>query len=149
VVVPAVGDDPFANGWEAAADGWIEPSQRAVYPPAEMRRQSERADGCPPLGDDSVLSRPDRDTPGRDNVRPGLHVLGDQDAGYSVVWWDPRVLTLDVEPQFGIPRQDLIEDAGPEVVERDRQTYRLWQQSREAVREMGARPSFAVQTVTE
>ncbi len=45
LVVPAVGDDPFANNWEAAADGWIEPVQRAVYPAAERRRAPEPAPG--------------------------------------------------------------------------------------------------------
>jgi ATP-dependent exoDNAse (exonuclease V) beta subunit len=149
LVVPAIGDDPFASGWEAAPDGWIEPVQRALYPLPQTRRASEPADGCPPLGEDSVLNRPDRDAPDRDNVRPGLHVLGGSGGGYSVVWWDPRVLTLDVEPQFGIPRQDLIEDPGPEVLAIDRLSYRQWEESREETRERGSRPSFAVQTVTE
>src|SRR5437899_2499283 len=115
LVVPAVGDDPFANGWAAAADGWIEPVQRAIYPPAETRRGSKPARACPTFGEDSVLQRPDRETPGKDNVQPGLHVLGPGDSenevrDYSVVWWDPRVLKLDAQPITGIPRQDLIED---------------------------------------
>ncbi len=150
-MVPALGDDPFANNWEAAAESWIEPVQRAVYPPADRRRAPEPAPGCPPLGEDSVRERPDRDTPGRDNVRPGLHALGAAGDGgrYSVVWWDPRALTLGVQPQFGIRRQDLIEDPGPEVLEKDRRSYEEWQRAREAALEDGARPSFAVLTVTE
>jgi ATP-dependent exoDNAse (exonuclease V) beta subunit len=149
LVVPAIGDDPFAGGWEAAPEGWIEPVQRALYPPSETRRASEPADGCPPFGQDSVLNRTDRDVPDQANVTPGLHLLGGPAAGYSVVWWDPHVLALDVEPQFGIPRQDLIEDPGPEVLAIDRLSYRQWQESREDTRERGSRPSFAVQTVTE
>ncbi len=150
LVVPAVGDDPFASGWEAAPDAWIAPVQVAVYPAPERRRAPRPAPGCPPLGEDSVLERPDRETPGRDNVQPGLHLLGPSgDAGYPVVWWDPRALTLGVRPVFGIRRQDLIEDPGPEVLDADRRRYQEWQRARETALERGARPSFAVQTVTE
>jgi ATP-dependent exoDNAse (exonuclease V) beta subunit len=66
-----------------------------------------------------------------------------------VVWWDPRALTLDVQPQFGIRRQDLIEDPGPDVLEADRRSYQDWQRARAVALERGAQPSFAVQTVTE
>jgi ATP-dependent exoDNAse (exonuclease V) beta subunit len=150
LVVPAVGDDPFATGWEAAPDGWIEPLQRAVYPEAARRRAPRPAPACPPLGEDSVLERPDRETPGPDNVQPGLHVLAASgDGQYPVVWWDPRALTLDVEPRFGIRHQGLIEDAGPDVLDADLRAYRQWEQAREAAREQGAQPSVAVRTVTE
>ena len=150
LVVPAIGDDPFANNWDAAPDSWIEPVQRAVYPAADRRRAPQPAPACPPFGEDSVLERPDRETPGRDNVQPGLHVLGGSNDGqYPVVWWDPRVLTLGVQPVYGIRRQDLIEDPGREVLAADLRDYQAWQQAREAAREQGAQPSFAVQTVTE
>ena len=39
LVVPAVGDDPFASNWESAAGGWLEPVQRAVYPEGGRRRE--------------------------------------------------------------------------------------------------------------
>lgn len=150
LVVPAVGDDPFANNWESAPEGWIAPIQQAVYPSAERRRAAERAPACPPFGEDSVLQRPDREAPGRDNVQPGLHELGGAgDDPYPVVWWDPRALTLDVRPMFGLRRQDLIEEAGLDVLEADRRSYQEWQRTREATRERGARPTFTVQTVTE
>jgi ATP-dependent exoDNAse (exonuclease V) beta subunit len=150
LVVPAVGDDPFANKWEAAPESWIAPVQQAVYPRAERRRDPAPAPACPDFGEDSVLDRPDSDVPGRDNVRPGLHVLGDAgDGQYPVVWWDPHSLTLGVEPTFGVRRQDLIEDAGPGVVEEGRRSYQAWQRAREVAREEGARPTFAVRTVTE
>jgi ATP-dependent exoDNAse (exonuclease V) beta subunit len=149
LVVPAIGDDPFASGWEAAADGWIEPVQRAVYPAAERRRAAGPAPGCPALGEDSVLERPDRDTPGRDNVRPGLHLhAGSGDGEYAVVWWDPRVLELDVRPRSGIRRQDLIEDPGREVLDAELRRYAEWQRARAAALEQGARPGLAVRTVT-
>jgi ATP-dependent exoDNAse (exonuclease V) beta subunit len=161
LVVPALGDDPFAGGWDGAAESWIEPVQRAVYPPPDRRRTSAASPGCPPFGEDSVLERSDGQAAGGDNVRPGLHVLGGaqdraraaepaRDAGdrYPVVWWDPRALPLGVPPRFGIRRQDLIEDPGPDVREADRLAYDEWQRSREAAVEQGARPSFAVETVT-
>src|SRR5262249_19057983 len=61
LVVPAIGDDPFQAGWEGAIEGWVVPIHGAVYPPAERRRTSQDAPGCPAFGEDSVLERPDRD----------------------------------------------------------------------------------------
>ena len=149
LVVPAVGDDPFVAGWEAASDGWISPVHAAVYPPAERRRVSTAAPSCPTFGEDSVLERPDRDTPGRDNVRPGLHAFGDADQRYDVVWWDPRRLTLDVQRVYGLRREDLIQDPGREIVEADRRRYDQWLAARQAAQERGARPSLRIRTVTE
>ena len=149
LVVPAVGDDPFASHWESAPEGWIAPVQQAVYPPPARRRAPERAPACPPFGEDTVLQRPDRDTPGRDNVQPGLHVLAAaHDDPYPVVWWDPRALTLDVRPLFGLRRQDLIEEPGIDVLTADRESYQAWQRTRDATRERGARPTLTVHTVT-
>src|SRR5262249_27510175 len=131
------------------------PVQRAVYPAPEARRASLQAPACPTFGEDSVPGRYDSDTPGRDNVRPGLHMLrasGDSrnpPAEFPVVWGDPRALTLDVRPAVGIPRQDLIEDPGPEVLEADRRRYAEWQRARQAAREAGERSSVVVKTVTE
>ncbi|HMH53009.1 MAG TPA: UvrD-helicase domain-containing protein [Candidatus Acidoferrum sp.] len=149
LVVPAVGDDPSVAGWEAASDGWVSPVHAAVYPPAERRRASTDAPGCPSFGEDSVLERPDRDTPGRDNVRPGLHSFGDADARYDVAWWDPRRLVLDVQRVYGLRREDLIQDPGREIVEADRRRYDEWLASRQDAQERGARPSLRVRTVTD
>ena len=145
LVVPAVGDDPFHAGWDGASDGWISPVHAAVYPPAERRRASQPAPGCPELGEDSVLERPDRETPGGDNVRPGLHGFGD----YGVVWWDPRRLPLDAQPLYGLRREDLIVDAGREVVDADRKRYDDWLEARRVAQETGARPSVRVRAITE
>ena len=145
LVVPALGDDPFAGGWDGANDGWVSPVHAAVYPPGERRRDSGEAPGCPAFGEDSVLERPDRDTPGRDNVRPGRHTLGD----HEVAWWDPRRLALDVQRVYGLRREDLIQDPGREIVEADRRRYDEWLAARAAAQEGGARPTLRVQTVTE
>jgi ATP-dependent exoDNAse (exonuclease V) beta subunit len=149
LVVPAVGDDPFAAEWEAATDGWISPVHAGIYPEAEARRTAREAPGCPGFGEDSVLERPDRETPGRDNVRPGLHAFAGDGSRYDVVWWDPRCLTLDVQPVYGLRREDLIQDPGREVVEADRRRYDEWLAGRQAALELGGRPSLRVRTVTE
>jgi ATP-dependent exoDNAse (exonuclease V) beta subunit len=111
----------------------------------ERRRGSREAPGCPAFGDDSVLERRDRDTPGSDNVRPGLHAFGD----YHVAWWDPRVLTLDVQRVYGLRREDLILDPGRETVEADRARYDDWLAARQTALETGARPSLRVGVITE
>jgi ATP-dependent exoDNAse (exonuclease V) beta subunit len=149
LVVPAVGDDPRTAGWAAADDAWVGPIQRAVYPAAADRRASAVAPGCPAFGEDSVLVRPDRDAPGADNVRPGLHALGSGDDRYDVVWWDPGRLALDVQPLFGLRRREVLEDAGRAVVEADRQRHDEWQQARRATLARGARPSISLELVTE
>jgi ATP-dependent exoDNAse (exonuclease V) beta subunit len=120
-----------------------------VYPTAPRRRASTDAPGCPSFGEDSVLERPDRDAPGRDNVRPGLHTFGEGDQRYEVVWWDPRRLTLDVQRIYGLRREDLVQDPGREIVEADRRRYDEWLAARRAAREQGARPSLRVCTVTD
>jgi ATP-dependent exoDNAse (exonuclease V) beta subunit len=145
LVVPAVGDDPFQAGWDGASDGWICPLHDAIYPAADRRRESQDGPGCPAFGEDSVIERPDRDTPGRDNVRPGLHAFGD----YDVAWWDPRVLRLDVQRVYGLRREDLILEPGREIVEADRRRHEDWLAARRAAQETGARPSLRLQVVTE
>jgi len=145
LVVPAVGDDPFVAGWDGATDGWISPVHAAIYPPAERRRAADAAPGCPAFGEDSVLDRTDRDTPGRDNVRPGLHAFDD----YDVVWWDPRALALDVRRVYGLRREDLIVEPGRDVVDADRKRYDDWLAARTEAQDAGARPSLRVRVATE
>jgi ATP-dependent helicase/nuclease subunit A len=153
LVVPAVGDDPFLARWEAASDGWVAAVHAAIYPPAERRRapQQRPGPGCPAFGEDSVLERPDRDTPGRDNVQPGLHAFGNGGPGssYGVAWWDPRCLALDLQRVYGLRREDLIQDPGRETVDLDRKRYDEWLAVRQAARELGTRPSLRVRAVTD
>jgi len=145
LVVPAVGDDPFVNGWDGVVDGWIAPVHAAVYPPAETRRIPGAATGCPAFGEDSVLERADGSPPGTDNVRPGRHVVGDHD----VVWWDPRCLALDVTRVYGLRNEDLIKEPDRAVVDADRRAYDDWVAARRSAQESGARPSLRVRPVTE
>jgi len=145
LVVPAVGDDPFVAGWDAAPEGWIAPVHAAVYPSAERRRTPSAAIGCPPFGEDSVLQRSDGDAPGNDNVRPGRHVFAD----YDVTWWDPRCLQLDVIRVYGLRREDLIQEPDRTMVDADRRAYDDWMARRRDAQDAGARPSLRVRPVTE
>ena len=72
LVVPAVGDVPFQ-------DGWLAPLDDAIYPPLSDRRDPATAPTCPPFGRDSVVDRPDGDPAGSDNVAPGLYRFVDAD----------------------------------------------------------------------
>jgi ATP-dependent exoDNAse (exonuclease V) beta subunit len=146
LVVPAVGDEE--------REGWIEPMNRAIYPPMETRRHQVPAPGCPPFrSKDSVLIRPNGDPATVNTVCPGLHVgmVGRSGPpGPSVVWWDPRDLKLGAESPLGIRRSELIvKDVAPQIVEAALTNYRAWHEGREAAVAAGSRPSIAAQTVTE
>ncbi len=138
LVVPAVGDAPFA-------DGWVSCLNDALYPDAAGRRAPAVAPGCPPFGADSVLERPPEMDFEADPVRPGLHARD----GYGVAWWDPRALALGAVPRFGIRQEELLDkDAPPALVEARLDAYRTWAASRAAARAAGAEPSRRVATVT-
>ena len=49
LVAPVCGDEPI--------EGWLDVLNPALYPPEDSRRNSDRADGCPSFGEDSVLER--------------------------------------------------------------------------------------------
>ncbi len=140
LVVPTLGDEP----WEG---GWFSPLNRALYPPMASRRTAGRGPKCPAFkSQDSVLQRPNDETAGAANVRPGLHVFPD----YAVVWWDPRALTLDQKPTFGVRREDLIvKDVPRNVIADGRTRYDAWHLSRADARSRGAVPSLVLTTVGE
>ena len=172
LVVPAVGDGPQQGGWTS-------PLHDAVYPPGGRRRDAETAPGCPAFGRDSVVDRPDGDPSGPETVVPGLHTFEAADPAaetdprgnvvafpgadvpavhggppsatqYSVVWWDPRTLGLDVEASFGIRQEELLSKETPEhVIEADLDRYRRWRARRDEAVERGAIPSLVVRTATE
>src|SRR5262249_15501958 len=132
-----------------ASDGWTSPVHAAIYPPAEQRRASHAAPACPEFGEDSVLSRPDRDTPGRDNVKPAGPGFGLSEHDYDVVGWDPGSLTLDVRRVYGLRREDLIVEPDRAIVDAGRTRYDDWLAARQAALDAGARPSLRVTAVTE
>ena len=140
LVVPAVGDEE--------REGWIEPLNRGIYPPMEVRRQQTAAPGCPAFKTkDSVLMRPNGDPASSNTVCPGLHAF---DSGHSVVWWDPRDLKLDAEPPLGIRRSELIvKDVAPQIVAAGLSTYTTWREGVDRAVADGSRPSISAQTVTQ
>ncbi|HWP56659.1 MAG TPA: UvrD-helicase domain-containing protein [Candidatus Acidoferrales bacterium] len=145
LVVPAVGD--------GERDGWIQPLNRAVYPPLAARRKQTQAPGCPRFkSKDSVLVRPGATAPGASTVCPGLHAVKAGSCGpeFSVVWWDPSLLKLGAEAPLGVRRPELIvRDVAPEVVEAGLAAYNSWRQRRDGAVAAGSRSSVAVRTVTQ
>jgi ATP-dependent exoDNAse (exonuclease V) beta subunit len=140
LVIPAVGDEE--------REGWIEPMNRAIYPPLENRRHQVSAPGCPEFpSKDSVLLRPNGDPALTSTVSPGLHMIGSHQ---GAVWWDPHVLKLEAETPVGIRRSELIvRDVGPGIVQAGLTEYRAWRTRRDAATAAGARPSVAAHTVTQ
>ena len=75
---------------------------------------------------------------------------GEPAAGYSVVWWDPNALELDVEARFGIRQAELLsKDVPRDVVDEDLERYRAWRRRRDDTVAEAAVPSVEVVTVTE
>ena len=146
LVVPAVGDGPFQ-------DGWLGPLDDAIYPPIVSRRDPSAGPACPPFGLDSVVDRPDGDPARPDTVAPGMYWFAGGEAngrakvlpfqantpgsgpgsptsdslpvvaqtpisGYPVVWWDPNspTLHLGIEARFGIRQAELLSKDAPASV---------------------------------
>jgi len=106
LVVPAVGDEPFKNGWVASLN-------KALYPPKGAYRQAIAASCCPAFGDVSVLSRPVQDDGTLErSVKPGLHTP--DGCAHSVVWWDPALFDFRVEGSFGLRQVGILGD-GPKA----------------------------------
>ena len=143
LVVPAVGDESYDGGW-------VSPLNAALYPPAAQRRSPAPAPACPAFKRDSVLERPDGGIAPASSVSPGLHRMGGDDAAHEIVWWDPGALQLDVEPPFGLRRQELIaRDVPPHVVEQGTARHEAWEAERRAAVARGRAPLIAVSTMTE
>jgi ATP-dependent exoDNAse (exonuclease V) beta subunit len=135
LVVPTVGDEE--------RDGWVSPLNKALYPPRERFRRSERApDCCPPFGEASVLARPD-DYFGQEesSVKPGT--IRPREGSHTVVWWDPAALKLDVAGNFGLRQEEILSEAGPDE---GLPRYREWQEARAARIAQGARMEFELIT---
>ena len=152
LVVPTVGDDP-RRSWSSVENWWVRPLYDALYPSAENRQKPGTASLCPKFGQDSVLVRPpDFVGDEADTVWPGEHSFAapdKKDAEYSVVWWDPRALALDVPQRFGIREEELLkEPEDPEVQRQDLRAYESWRKAWKDVRENASAPSVTFRTVT-
>ncbi len=136
LVVSALGDQRYDDGWLAALDPVMRPADGT---PPEPRAPA----GCPEFGGDTVVSRPVDMLP---PVVPGLHEVG----GHRVVWWDPSRLSLKVQESVGLSQQKLLaaDEAGMRSEEGVR-AHVAWQAERSRVRESGGVPSVRVVTATE
>jgi ATP-dependent exoDNAse (exonuclease V) beta subunit len=146
LVVPAVGDEPYG-------EGWVSPLNAAIYPEEKGRRQQKAASGCPAFqSKDSVLFRPNGDPASRSTVCPGAHTIGASSDTHDVVWWspEPAVLTLGAQALFGLRRDDLIvKDVAPDIIRGGLQAYESWKAARAADRDAAGRPTIDVMTATE
>ena len=143
LVIPAVGDGPYT-------EGWVAPLNAAIYPPDDARRTQARAEGCPSFASkDSVLVRPDGDPASRLTVCPGQHDFTSAEGPYSVVWWspEPAALALGAQAPFGLRRDDLIvKDVSPQVLRRHLDSYQTWKTGREDA--IGAAQQMSIEIVT-
>ena len=139
LVVPAVGDEPL--------EGWLAPLNKALYPPLGRARRSAAAPGCPNLGEDTTLVRPPEFARAPETaVKPGLHQFSD----YGVVWWDPRLLRLDVEGTFGLRQEEILaEDEGGAAASGGTRRYEEWKARSARLVEQGSRPQFELFLATQ
>ena len=147
LVIPGVGDQPYA-------DGWISALNKAIYPREDVRRQYTAGRGCPLFKSrDTVLSRPEGDPASFLTVCPGEHRIAvDHAAAHeemTVVWWAPDVLSLGAQASFGLRRDDLIvKDVPARVLRAQLDAYEAWKDRRRLAIESGRRPALDVVTAT-
>ena len=178
LVVPAVGDGPHQGGWTSPLHGAIYPPvetrRSPERPPAcpSFGRDSvlDRPDGDPALAetvspglyqldvDPPPTPRPDRaskvlDFESRSSVETSISSSQEPELAkprYSVVWWDPATLRLDVDAHFGIRQEELLSKEAPaEAVEQDLDRYRAWSRSKDERVARAGEPSLSVQLATE
>jgi ATP-dependent exoDNAse (exonuclease V) beta subunit len=144
LIVPAVGDEPYS-------EGWVSPLNAAIYPPEGERRVQQQATGCPVFqSKDTVLVRPGGDPASRSTVCPGEHRIA-VGGSHAVVWWSPesQVLSLNVQAPFGLRRDDLIvKDVQPEILRQGLDAHTAWETGRAADVAAASRPSIDVTTAT-
>jgi ATP-dependent exoDNAse (exonuclease V) beta subunit len=140
LVVSAVGD--------GQREGWLRPLSKAIYPPKPNYRAGAAAPLCPKFGDTTVLRRPiDFDGTMEFSVKPGLHQP--ESGSHSVVWWDPGLLRLQVQPSFGLRSEEILmeDDQGHKI--ESVALYEQWKSCREASLVAGATPTLNVFLATD
>jgi ATP-dependent exoDNAse (exonuclease V) beta subunit len=82
-------------------------------------------------------------------VCPGEHQIAG--VSHRVVWWSPesQVLSLNVQPPFGLRRDDLIvKDVDPDVLRKGLDAHKTWETSRTADISVASRASMDVISAT-
>jgi ATP-dependent exoDNAse (exonuclease V) beta subunit len=149
LVVPVVGDEMYEGGW-------LDPLMPALYPSLIGRQTRSPGPGCPAFPSrDSVLTRPDGDPARPATVAPGQYTFPPAQpgsgipTGYSVVWWDPHVLSLQADSGYGLRRDDLIaKDGDPMQVAARLAEYQQWRTDRDQAVARARLPSLRVRTAT-
>ena len=97
-----------------------------------------------------VVQFPPRGSERPNETQPRAQAVQVSSQHYSVVWWDPKTLRLDVEAHFGIRQEELLSKSTPDAaVEEDLHRYRAWKYARQQTLGQAAVPSLVVQTATE
>ena len=138
LVIPSVGDEEL--------DGWLGPLNKAIYPAHDRYRHAARAEGCPDFGDASVMERPffAHEEP---SVQPGLHTP--QQGSHSVVWWDPRTLTMAPPVNLGLRQEQILKGDPNDEESSSWIEYRAWKERRDETIAAGQRKEFDLFTATE
>src|SRR5262249_12418430 len=140
LVVPAIGD----GSW----DGWLSPLNKAIFPTRSKFRNSTTAPECPSFGEATVLLRPlEHEGPHETSVKPGLHKP--ECGGHDVVWWDPGILKLDVEPHLGLHYEDILAPDQNGRADESIRHYEAWKVRRTSSLEKGSNQSFTVFIATD
>jgi ATP-dependent exoDNAse (exonuclease V) beta subunit len=81
------------------------------------------------------------------SVKPGLHQpeCGD----HAVVWWDPAILKLSVEPRMGLHYEDILSLDQDGRAEESIRRYESWKAERSSRVEKGSSPSLDVFIATD
>ena len=140
LVAPVCGDEPI--------EGWLDVLKPVLYPPDGSHRNSDRANGCPAFGEDSVLDRGLKGVPpAAGSVRPGLHRALRN--GPQVVWWDPTLLALEVEEHGALRHQRILEvDSEGTAAAASEEGYAAWKEGRETLLSRGSLPTISAETIT-
>ncbi len=139
LAVCAIGDEPY--------DGWLSTLTPVLYPAVETSFEpiTTQPTGCPEFGADNVFERPSNCFRSPGSVSPGLHVP--RAGEHQVVWWDPSVLELTVQPASGSRLTSLLtKDVDGTRAREGMQRHEAWQEQRTKVREVSSRPSWSVVT---
>ncbi len=136
LVVPVVGDQP--------QDGWLAPLNLALYPSKKNFHAAEPTNWF--RGTVSVLDRPFHVDQAKDpSVKPGFHKPERGD--YTVLWWDPATLDLNVPENFGLKHVHLLKAGG--ASDQSLKDYEVWRATRSEILTAAAIPSIEVVRVTE
>ena len=145
LVIPASGDGRLSR--DDPHSSWMSPLDPALFPRFGEHRNSERAPGCPRLGEDTLNVRHVAMPPRERTVRPGLHR---SQRGGEVVWWSAAGLAPPRTKPHGLRHQELLigeDSASPSA--RVRAAHESWVAGRQRSARLGRLDAISVRTATE